>query len=259
MKKNLLVTLGCSFTEGVGCYNPNHFHNNKVHWEMDDEEAKIHTEHFHKYSWPNSVGRQLGFDNVLNLGFGGSANSEHVKKFISRVVGKYKDFNIYVIWLMTEPLRISFYDGNGIISANPNGTFCANLFKGYIKDINDVELGCINEQVFYIKVMEQICQNNDYKLILESWCNTKENLLKIYNSNYILHQGDNILKRANIEALDNREFRSHCQHLNENGNQILANKFVEDIKLNKPEFIVGPVNNKVEWEWKGWYSPPKLL
>ena len=96
MKKNLLVTLGCSFTEGVGCYDMENNPTDKVFWEMDKEEAAIHIPHFHKYGWPNLVGGQLGFDNVLNLGFGGSANSEHVKKFVERVIGKYEEFNIFL-------------------------------------------------------------------------------------------------------------------------------------------------------------------
>lgn len=251
MKKNLLVTLGCSFTEGVGCYDMENNPTDKVFWEMDAAEAAPHIEHFHKYGWPNLVGGQLGFDNVLNLGFGGSANSEHVKKFVQRVVGRYEEFNIYVIWLMTDPIRISFYDGNSITSANPNGTHYQNLFKGYIKDINDVELGCINEQVFYIKTMEQICQNNGYKLIWESWHYEKNRLLPVYNSVYNLFDGPSIFERANISDTDNPEIGAHDKHLNKYGYQVLANKFVEDIKLNKPEFVVGPVNNKVKWQWKG--------
>lgn len=251
MKKNLLVTLGCSFTEGVGCYDLENNPTSKPHWEMSKEEAAPHVERFHRYGWPNLVGGQLGFDNVLNLGHGGSANSEHVKKFVSKIVGNYNEYNIYVIWLMTDPIRFSFYDGNNITSANPNGTHYRNLFNGYVKDIDDVELGCINEQVFYIKTMEQICQNNNYKLIWESWHFEKNRLLPVYNSVYNLYDGPSIFERANISDTDNPEFGAHDKHLNERGYQILANKFVEDIKLNKPEFVVGPINDKVKWKWDG--------
>ena len=85
MKPKLLITLGCSWTEGVGCYVPSVYYNASTAVTFNDIEPLISKYHdknkknFHEFGWPNRLGKKLAFDKVINLGVGGSSNSTAVK------------------------------------------------------------------------------------------------------------------------------------------------------------------------------------
>lgn len=53
--KKVLITLGCSMTEGVGCYVPEYL-NDKG--QPTNDSWEYHHRSFHKNGWPNKVGKR---------------------------------------------------------------------------------------------------------------------------------------------------------------------------------------------------------
>ena len=82
-KKNLLITLGDSWTEGVGNYEPTallDYQKNKIsQQELYSISDKLR--YFYKEAWPTFLSEKLDYD-LINLGQGGDANSATAKKFI---------------------------------------------------------------------------------------------------------------------------------------------------------------------------------
>lgn len=253
MKKKLLVTIGDSLTEGVGCYdyerNPELLKYNAI---VDPKDKHYQRHRFHQYGWPNRVGRELGFDKVINLGLGGAANSYHVKIFLHRILesnlkGK---FDISVIWMMTEPTRISFYDGYLLRNFLPGKSKHEHgLGNAYLKTIENIDLGSVLEQAFYIKVMEQICQNNNFELLLTYWNGTVKFLLNEYNSPYNLFSSPpSIIVRAGLTEEDKSII---CGHPNESGYKKISKVMISGIKRYKPHFIKDNPKENIDWEWDG--------
>jgi hypothetical protein len=71
MKKKLLITLGCSYTEGVGCYESRFLENNNpkpgIFWPDAYEGSRAR---FHAEGWPAKLQKLLNYDHLINLGKG---------------------------------------------------------------------------------------------------------------------------------------------------------------------------------------------
>ena len=111
MKPKLLITLGCSWTEGIGIYDTKlDPKTNKIIYSIDINKI-------HELSWPNRVGKKLGFNKVINLGEGKGSHSSQVKKFYEYVKNQnFRDYDVLLIFLMTDPIRISIYKNGSIKS-----------------------------------------------------------------------------------------------------------------------------------------------
>lgn len=253
MKKKLLVTLGDSYTEGVGCYDMTRMPEGVKYNGLKKEDREYQEERFHRLGWPNRVGKALGFDKVLNLGLGGSSISFSAKMLVEKVVGNpnYSDFDIFIIWMGTEPTRFSFFDGYTLKNFRPsNDPHTSSFSREYLNCIKDPTLGGLNEQVFYTKVVEQVCQNNSYRLLIVNWNKTIEQFMRLYPSKYLLFPEPlSVLSRIRFQ--DPQDFSPICRHPNENGYKKIADMIVKGIQKYRPEFVVGPEKEEIDWEWDG--------
>ena len=250
MKKKLLITLGCSFTEGVGCYDMSVMPEGVKYCGLSKEEKKYQTDRFHSLGWPNQVGKQLGFDKVVNLSKGGTSNSFSAKMLVERVMGnrEFLCYDVYIIWMATEPTRFSFFDGTFISNFLPSSHEGIGLSHAYFKSIKEYDLGGLNEQVFYIKVIEQVCENNNFNLLIVNWSTSFKRLVQLYNSKYFLFETPpNVLDRAKLTEEDT----SFCGHPNESGYKKIAEVIVDNVKNLRKDFVVGKPKEDMEWEWQG--------
>lgn len=256
MKKNLLITLGCSITEGVGCYGEISDRPNQTYHGLEKTERNRFLDRFHEFGWPNRVGRKLGYDKVLNLGKCGSANSLHLKLFVDKIVPKLdlikKDYNVFVIWMMTDPTRFSFYTPTYIKSFFP--AYQPNLdhmAAAYLKDMTEFNIGPAREQVFLIKLSEFMFKSLDITVAFTSWNSSINYVKKLYKSQNFLTP--NPLPR--FFKLKDHQISSvpDCGHPNEDGYEVIADNLVKLIKRYRPEFLLKTPNltNKFEWEWDG--------
>lgn len=103
MSNNLLLTLGCSWTEGVGVsYKPG---------MSRDEYQKIWKQDCDQYSFRSLISNYLGFKNI-NFAQAGSSNQRQFRLardfFIDQSYNRYD--KIIVLWGITSTARSEMYD-----------------------------------------------------------------------------------------------------------------------------------------------------
>lgn len=252
--KRLLITMGCSVTEGLGCYDYSKIPNISNWQELSPKDFKDQFPRFHKLGWPNRVGKKLGFDKVINLGFGGSSNSAHVKQFSENYLEKdFSDYEVLVIWMLTEPSRFSFYHNNKIAHLNSKGD--SDIEKAYLNFVKS-DVDYLREEIFYIKMMEQICENKGYDLVLTYWDNIIHRHTRLlYESKYWItrdYEDTDLVKIHSWKEVTEKEnLKSKiCDHPNELGYEMIANDIVGAIKKYWPKFV-GEEREEIEWEWDG--------
>jgi hypothetical protein len=257
MKPRLLITLGCSLTEGVGCYDINTIPKNMLNtdknftWEEMESIYCSNLKRFHEFAWPNQLGKKLGFDKVLNLGHGGSATSSQVKIFFEKYPNEdFKDWDVLMIFMLPTSTRFSFYINSRITHFLPQfGTECSietNYLDLIDKDFNDALL----EQIFYIKVMEEVCKNRNFNFIYFH----HDNPLNIVLINNYKNQNQLSLKSSKKSLFwfgeDDEYLSPLCHHPNEKGHEELATVIYNSIKNEFPQYV-GESKNQIEWEWNG--------
>lgn len=255
MKKKLLITMGDSVTEGIGCYDYSKMSNpNVTYYELPKEEAEYQLDRFHELGWPNRLGKKLNYDKVINLGWGGSGQSAHVKLLFEKIIGKdFSEYDVLVVWMLSEPARFSFYSGGTIRQFMPHlaGVDGHEMELSYIKDIEDIESDSILETIFYIKCVEQICENNNFNLQITSWHqDSNKKIFEIYPSKYHMkpYQSSYIAKVFN-DDLDKSS--KVCSHPNENGYEDIAQNMFNSISKFNPQLINKNKVEKFEWRWVG--------
>lgn len=259
MKTKVLITIGDSWTEGVGCYGgetPNLNSNFKnTFTDSLHETIKLEEKYqlnFHKEGWPNRVGKKLGFDKVYNLGWGGASNSSCIKTFYN-FLDQYnlENNDVLVFWFMTEPLRYSFYNDGELKDYLPNTELDTNFTIEYLKEIKDITRDPILEQIFYIKVLEKTCKLYNFDLILSSWSRTLPTLMNLYPSEKYLFKTPQLLRPPYLKIGngDFLKYHSFCKHPNEDGYEWISNKIIEGIKENHTKWFSSISNDSLEWDW----------
>ena len=266
MKQKILVTIGDSYTEGVGCYNLH-----ETSWFLDTnkrmptnrliEFEQKYSHVFHEQGWPNRVGKKLGFDKVYNIGKGGRSNSSCVKSFYNFTEkNNLSNSDVLVIWMMTDPARISFYINGKLKDYSYYKGFDSPLGNAYVKELVDIETDPILEQIFYIKTLKNLCELNNFDLIITSWNNTYPKLFELYPDTTHLFNVPLCL-RPPVLISDNERYTyySFCSHPNELGYDWIANKIVSGIKDNHSKWYNEESKQEIEWEWDSYDSQTKRM
>jgi hypothetical protein len=269
MKPKLLITLGCSWTKGVGCYKTEvNYNTNKL---LSNEEIEnlnyIHYQqsydNFHEFGWPNRLGRKLGFDKVVNLGMAGGSNSSSVKiiyEYLEREdISKYETL---IVWLMTEPTRFSFYSDGVLEDFQISQEIRNPMMYEYLKFIKNIKLDPILEQKFYLKTLENFCKVHDIDLITTSWNEAFVDLFQFYRSKTYLHKTPKLMMPPFTKNDDGYLTNwAYCSHPNKNGYEWIANEMVKGIKENHSKWYSGIQNENIEWEFKGipWVHKPNVI
>lgn len=277
MKPKLLITLGCSYTEGVGCY--------------DEEEVKKlllsgidprknydfyvrSRDRFHKFGWPANLQKMLKYDKLINLGKGGTSNTQHLKKFIEEFSENNlsEQYDVLIIWFMTFPSRISFYRHGRLESVIPSINIDGepNSFKkmrdAYSSFINDENLDPALEQLFCLKTIRTICKGFNYNFLFSNADYVSNLTLKqLYNTNVNLNDGlQNIYGETSfLQHISDPQYHSllRCHHPNEKGYKIIADKMFTIIETYYPHLInsVDPINYENEYiDVREWYKDDNM-
>ena len=110
MKTKLLITLGCSYTEGVGCYDPSVLNDEKLPLGVG-RGFEVYTkslDRFHNFGWPSRLQKKLQYDSLWNIGHGGASNSETAKRWMELFGDKNlsEEYDVLVLWMVTYAERI---------------------------------------------------------------------------------------------------------------------------------------------------------
>jgi len=244
-KPKLLITLGCSFTEGVGCYDEYTYE--EVKESKEPIEILIqkyrNRNRFHELGWPNRLAKKLKYDKIINFGKGGSSTSGQLKIFIENIKSvNLGEYDVTIIWLLTEPSRFSIYANGRVVDYSSHETNIP-IVNEYYKITDEFDYLC--EQVFLIRNMINFCKLNNIVFYYDFWSN------RIYNLYYSLWSGGN--KYNDIKPFFLRTKRIHKfsedknrvawdNHPNEKGYEYISNVIYNELLL-KNKNIVGNSNN----------------
>jgi hypothetical protein len=258
MKKKLLITLGCSCTEGVGCYDLSINPDKISYLRLPPNDLILTRKRFHKLGWPNRVGKKINAHRVLNLGLGGSSNSSHLKLFQDKIVPQLpklqEEYEIFLIWMMTNSTRFSFYTKHGIGLFNPVSVGLSNAYlpmeQAYIDTMDDMKVGPAREDIFYIKISEILFKYYNIKAVYTSWSMSFKAVYEYYLSDSFLMPTPHFLM-SYIHTGDRRYMSEVCDHPNEEGYELWSNKIIQALELYHPEFIKGKPVDNFTYEWIG--------
>lgn len=249
--KKLLITLGCSLTEGVGCYDLDGLDLNSP-WNDDDSQLYVKSiPKFHEYGYPNELGRLLNYDKVINLGIGGGAPLSNVKHLFEMYSEEtFQDYDVLLFWMIPNSDRTSYYFNGSIESRMPYCTDLNEFDTAYINKIMKSKTPLLDatlEVVFGIKSVEQFCENKGINLLLSS-ANDEDYRMykKLHQSKYYLSNGEPKL----FDGLEETEI-SPCRHPNKKGYKKIAIKIFDFIKKEHYELINTNLVDKFEWEYLG--------
>jgi hypothetical protein len=279
-KKKLLITIGCSYTEGVGAYDSNIFtelNNSKfvmgrelknLTFRDKCEINDLNLHRFHTHGWPSKLQKLLNYDKLINIGKSGASNSQCVKTWFETINNiNLDEYDVTVIWLMTYSGRISFYRTGMIHSilpglrhdpkTNPDAdlTF-EQLYDKYVAFLGENYMNDINlEAVFYLKIIQKICKLSNYNFF---YFNADVNDGKIIDK--LMENGNNSLNSYFYESCkncstildyvgDNKSPLS--MHPNEMGYDMIANRLFNIFKDNFTHILSNKQIENFEIEYLG--------
>lgn len=254
MNKKLLITLGCSYIEGEGIYDysliePNTQISDYIGGsELYDKFVEKNLDNFHTKGIPAKLGKMLGFDKVINMGFRGSSTSGQLKVLFEKYQNpNFKDYDVTILWLLTEPCRISFYSDGKVLNFN-GGSWGDKLYRAYIQEVSDGQVDCLLEQSFYINSFEHYCKLNNFKSYIFHSNPDFVTLLKQINTSKSIMDMDTTL----FGILNNREgyYSKICDHPNELGYEIVAKRLFKYIQEYTGETYVSNPNVEIVYNGK---------
>lgn len=259
MKNNkVLITMGCSFTEGVGCYDYTGVSKKQIEKykksTFDNNFYSNNLDNFLKGSWGSQLQEMLGVSTFYNLALGGDSNSGQSKRLYDNIDKlDLEDKDVLVLFLMTYPHRFSFYN-QGLpqtvaFNNDPKYPHSNKLVEGYVEMISGEEgenydFNVICEQFYYLRTVTEFCKNRNFKF---GWANVQHGCLNIMYPMLSDYEKNTLLKNqingySFIEDLLNKENYTDlmsliCGHPNEKGYRKVAERFFSAITLIYPEFL----------------------
>lgn len=261
MKKKLLITLGCSFTEGVGCYEPSLLDNNGKPIRDEQYVYSASLNRFHTLGWPARLQQKLQYDCLWNLGRGAASNSENVKRWFELFsdVNFSNQYDVLVLWMITFSGRISFYRNGRINSLLPNltqGSIEAQaLIDSYVGFIgNDFDKDLSLEMYFYANVLKNICLLSNYKFLYINVDNVAgKSLDSLLNSPFSLNSTYKKLypEYNSVTDRNSNEYTAYCGHPNEKGYELIADRLYNMIAHEHSYLINDVVPSNYEMKYLG--------
>ena len=156
-----LVTLGCSFTQGQGCYKESSLDENS------QEYYKEQLPNFLKGCIGSNIQKEFGFANFYNYAQGGDSNLTQLLRFFNNPI---QDDDTTILWQVTFPTR-GFMVIENTINTLPF-EFTEKMFKVRLEFGNtSPEDDMRREVALYLKVMKEYCRVRGWKFFVWFWEN----------------------------------------------------------------------------------------
>jgi len=272
IKKKLLFTLGCSFTEGDGAYPEEPFFellgipldcSERMKWHGTSLQNRLRNEnapHFHKNGWPPRLVKKLGYDKLINVGKCASSTSYQVKLLFDKYWNfPFHHYETLMIIYCTDASRFSFYSGGApmtFMAGNPDRPY--TLSGRYAKIIQDHNLDTILEQIHHLKCLEVFCKSKGITLKIMNYHEREDEIMKrIYRTDVYMEskKWDPLPFQHDAfynDKMDNRYHSPICFHPNKKGYELMAENVYNKIKELYPHLIrTEGFNNKPEMTWDG--------
>lgn len=260
MKKKLLITLGCSITEGYGCFG------------IDDEENQLIKEatnhrpervgmvkytskgpfdiekmgvHFNE-GWPPKLQKLLNYNHLINLGQSGSSNSYALKRWIEFFSeNKIEGYDVLVVWMVTFFGRLSFYVDGRLQNLGHGWGPDKELYENYMKLMNSTEpkdKDLSLENFYCLRTIKYFCDLNGYNFLYINTQSTEGELFEKLETPYSLNENNlnqHYRKVSSSCIIKQEDYNniSFCGHPNEKGYTVIANRLFELIQKHYPQYI----------------------
>lgn len=258
MKKKMLITLGCSYTEGVGCYEPHLLDNfGNIKDEVDIATAyKLSLPRFHNEGWPVKLQKLLKYNHLVNLGAGAASNLYTIKHLIEflpqwNTPHVTENYDVLVIWMMTHFNRQSVYQKGRLHNVGPNNISPdIDFLNAYLSLLSEKDL--LLENLFALRTVQYICELNNFTFMYINADTAEGRLIDTYNTKLSLNkhffqQHPGVLGILHLDE----KYRSFCDHPNELGYSIVAQRIFDTINVIHPELVNVTTPEKFTMEYKG--------
>jgi len=235
--ENTLITFGCSFTEGVGCYDYTLGEISKYDSVNNtDKMGRFHAKNLNNFllnGWPSKLQDSLCYDKLLNYGYGGSSNSYAIKRFVGNLYHKeLKNSNVLVIWLLTFHHRFTYFY-KGKLHTFTHGD---PIHVEYNKLLDETDSRF--ESYHHVEVMKALCDSRGWNFLFASISDEEIDYLSTYpNFDKIKDNFINTKIPVGVGNVDNSKKSKICTHPNELGYIDVSNTFYDWISKNKPEYV----------------------
>jgi hypothetical protein len=240
MKKKLLITLGDSWTYGIGCGTKEYGTKGRNSFNSDEEwrqHKALISKVEKKYSWPSVCSNLLDSD-LINLGAPALSNPVLTRQLIygnSHV--HYKDIydKVIFIFMLTDPYRFGLFTNDGLQSITVRRFPDIDKDLAVYKETNMEEpffqlymnkmvpSGARDETIFNLQCVEYFCKSCGYDFYWgTAFTRHQEISLHYKNVESCLHYNefdsfkDLILNKHNTDGF------SPCAHPNEIGYDTMA-------------------------------------
>lgn len=225
-RENLLITIGDSYTAGVGVYTSNQVQDYRDGVKTKNDLFVETVKTCGAGSYPAYLADLMDYD-LINLGIAGGSNSASIKRLINHYDNNYIEQynNVVVIWLLTDPARISFYSGGHVSSYVGNND---SVRLSYIKDVLKSDLDAELETKFYLQTAFYFCKAREYKFFYGTAFYNISSINQIIN-----HPASNLNNMLGIEqfaTLVPGECISLCGHPDTQGYKLIAERIFSAIK-----------------------------
>jgi hypothetical protein len=245
--KNLLITIGDSWTQGVGCYLPELIDSRGNPTGIAQQVYLQSVNRFSQYGWPNICAKNLDYD-LLNYGTGGFSNSSAAKTLIDGNNEIWREYyeRVTVIFLLSDSLRFGLYSNGNLMNYGTRGFIVKqndiiehkwNIDNGldsfmewYIHsvDIDDAS----KETAFYLRAVEYFCKACNYDFY---WGTA---FTKITEVTPHYKNKDNCLHMNNFSSFMEYVFKklgpsgfSYCHHPSENGHRLIGEFIANQLRM----------------------------
>ena len=281
--------MGCSMTQGVGCYDTSTFDIDEVKgWEnfkLNFNKPKTYKnfkdirlinkkneKRFLEYSWGSILQEKLKYDCFINMGIGGSSTSGQVKLFYEKLsyLKSLVEYDVLLVWLLPVPYRFSFYTKGTNADVMPGShawhekTNYSKIDDAYIKFIEDLWYDSFLEQKFYKDIIKLSAEHLGFKFLYTSVVDQVNNpCISLFNS---MFEDDCNLSLLNKEPLCPSEDKNPelfsvlmCHHPNEKGYKLIGEGIFERIKLYDSSLLNNITPNSYFKEWNGAYESKNFI
>jgi hypothetical protein len=246
-----LVTLGCSFSQGDGCYDidtmPENCDNNNKDFQ---EYRENNMDRFNKNSIGANLQKRFGYETFINYGYAGSSNESQLLNFFNNLPN---DENVTIFWQLTFYDRAFEIIGRGFHDAGQHRKWVLEKIEEKVKSHNQslpqMTLDSRIETILRINVLKEYCIARGWNLFIWSWTNDGNGLISIQPSlSEILVNFKNKIHEYS-DDLPN-EYKSpipNDSHPNEKGYKLVSDDMCNWIDKNNHRLKV-PMPNEIPLE-----------
>lgn len=234
MSKKLLITFGCSMTEGYGLYLDG----------ISIEKPWLHLNNFHEKGWPNKLAKKLKFDKCLNFGVAGSGISFQSSLFLDAInvlEENYKTWNLHIILQLPSICRWSAYR-NGRLCQIGKGFREKDWMNLYSEIQLSSELPITDDFLFqrpYIESFIGVCNSKNIKYVIVPFVDMEMKVIK-----KLISDTSCFLKMHHLQS---QEISIDGGHPNEAGYEAITNYIFEQL----PDSWKAGTSENFEWEYIG--------